>query len=319
MSSAPLVVIGNANVDLTTYVENAPERGETVLGTGFSIGMGGKGANQAVAAARAGADVAFIGCIGEDAFGDMILDALTTEGLDLEHLARVPGPSGVASIYVESGGANRIAVFTGASGTIDGPLAQTTVSAQSGMRILVSQLEIDIAAVSQALSSARSLGAITVVNTAPAQALSPEILANTTWLVANEVEIATVLAGAGIRLDATPELSDILGAIDTWAGALGCNLVVTVGEHGAVGYQADSEAFHYKTAPVTAEDTVGAGDCCVGYFAALLSEGLSWQQALAGGVIAAGDSVTRAGAQSSYPTRDQAPTIRAQAIAAHFA
>lgn len=317
MSSASLVVIGNANVDLTTYVTTAPERGETVIGTGFSIGMGGKGANQAVAAARAGAHVAFIGRIGEDAFGDMVLEALTGEGLDLEHLSRVPVPSSVASIYVESGGANRIAVFSGASGTLDGPQARAIVSAQSGLKILVSQLEIDTAVAGQALAAARELGATTILNTAPARVLPPDVLANTSWLVANEVEIATVLGGVGLQLEAAPELGEILGNIHHWAAALGCNLVVTAGEHGAVGYQEGSEVFHYRTDPVVATDTVGAGDCCVGYFAALLSEGLTWQQALAGGVIAATDSVTRVGAQSSYPTTDQAAAIRARAIAAH--
>lgn len=316
MSSAPLVVIGNANVDLTTYVTNAPERGETVIGTGFSIGMGGKGANQAVAAARAGAHVAFIGRVGEDAFGDMVLEALTGEGLDLEHLARVPVPSSVASIYVESGGANRIAVFSGASGTLDGDGARAIVSAQTNLKILVSQLEIDVSVAAEALAAARELGATTILNTAPASVLSADILANTTWLIANEVEIATVLAGVGLQLDAAPELSDILANIGTWANALGCNVVVTAGEHGAVGYQEGFDVFHCRTDPVVAEDTVGAGDCCVGYFAALLSEGLPWQQALAGGVIAAGDSVTRAGAQSSYPTKDQSATIRAQAVTA---
>lgn len=319
MSSAPLVVIGNANVDLTTYVASAPERGETVLGTGFSIGMGGKGANQAVAAARAGASVALIGRVGEDAFGDMMLESLSTEGLDLENFTRVPGPSGIASIYVESGGANRIAVFTGASGTLDGPGASAAVSAQTGMKILVSQLEIDTAAVAKALSTARALGATTILNTAPAMVLPPDILANTTWLVANEVEIATVLAGVGVVVPTAPGLTDVLENIGAWAGSLGCHLVVTVGEHGAVGYQEGSGVFHHKTDPVVAEDTVGAGDCCVGYFAAFLSEGMPWQQALAGGVIAAGDSVTRTGAQSSYPAQCQSAAIRAQASASSYA
>jgi ribokinase len=310
MSSAPLVVIGNANVDLTTYLESAPERGETVLGTGFSIGMGGKGANQAVAAARAGAHVAFIGRVGDDAFGEMVTQALTTEGLDLTHLQQVPGPSGVASIYVESGGANRIAVFTGASGTLDGPAASAAVASHEGMKIIVSQLEIDLDAVAAALSGARRMGATTILNTAPAKALPAEILQNTTWLVANEVEIATVLGGVGVSCSPAPDVDEVVSNIADWSSALGCDLVVTVGEHGAVGYQSGSAVFHYVADPVIAQDTVGAGDCCVGYFAAFLSAGLPWQQALAGGVIAASDSVTRPGAQSSYPPREDADKIR---------
>lgn len=317
MSRSPLVVIGNANVDLTTYLAHAPERGETVLGTGFSIGMGGKGANQAVAAARAGGDVAFIGRVGEDIFADMVVDTLTAEGLDLESLARVPGPSGVASIYVESGGANRIAVFPGASGTLDGAQARAAVAAHPNIAILVSQLEINTGAVAAALEAARAQGAITILNTAPAMALSADILRNTTWLVANEIEISTVLAGAGVIVSSTPELGEIRDNITAWAQALGCHLVVTVGEQGAVGYAAGSGVFHYRGNPVVAEDTVGAGDCCVGYFAAFLAAGMPWQQALAGGVIAASDSVTRPGAQSSYPARSESPSILAQAKLAY--
>jgi ribokinase len=317
MSHSPLVVIGNANVDLSTYVDQVPEKGETVIGTGFSIGMGGKGANQAVAAARAGADVAFIGRIGDDVFGDMVLDTLTSEGLNLESLARVPGSSGVASIYVESGGANRIVVFPGASGTLDGPQARTAVASHSEIKILVSQLEINTEAVTAALEAARAQGALTILNTAPAMALSAEILQNTTWLVANEVEIATVLAGAGVTISTAPELSEVLENIGHWAVSLGCNVLVTLGDQGAVGYESGSEVFHYRANPVVAEDTVGAGDCCVGYFAAFLAQGMPWQQALAGGVIAASDSVTRPGAQSSYPGRQQSLSIHARAQASY--
>lgn len=317
MPTPQLVVIGNANVDLTTYLESAPEQGETVLGTGFSIGMGGKGANQAVAAARAGAEVAFIGRIGEDAFGDMVLANLSAEGLRLDALARVPGPSGVASIYVESGGANRIAVFPGASGTLDGQATTAAVAAQGGMTILVSQLEISRDAVAAALGAARAAGAITILNTAPAVALPADILANTTWLIANEVEIATVLDGVGVEVSKTPDLDEVLGSIAQWSSALGCHVIVTVGDQGAVGYRAGDAVCHVRTEPVVATDTVGAGDCFVGYFAALLSEGVAWQHALAGGVIAAGESVLTAGAQSSYPARDRAHTIRARALASY--
>lgn len=313
MSHSPLVVIGNANVDLSTYLDQVPEQGETVLGTGFSIGMGGKGANQAVAAARAGADVAFIGRIGDDVFGDMVLDTLTSEGLNLESLARVPGSSGVASIYVESGGANRIVVFPGASGTLDGAQARAAIASHSDIKILVSQLEINSEAVAASLDAARAQGALTILNTAPAMALSAKILQNTTWLIANEVEISTVLAGAGVTISTAPELGEVVDNIGHWAAALGCNLVVTLGEQGAVGYESGSEVFHYRGNPVVAQDTVGAGDCCVGYFAAFLAKGMPWQQALAGGVIAASDSVTRPGAQSSYPGRQQSLSIHALA------
>jgi ribokinase len=314
MPHAPLVVIGNANVDLTTYMHLAPEVGETVLGHNFSIGMGGKGANQAVAAARAGAQVSFIGRVGEDAFGDMVITALGTEGLELEHLARVPGPSGIASIYVEDGGANRIAVFAGASGTLSAGSASQAVDAHSEVKILVSQLEINQEAVEAALATARAKGAQTILNTAPALPVSEGILRNTTWLIANEVEIAAVLAGAGV---ATPEeisVEQVTAGIEDWANALGCHVIVTLGDQGAIGHVSGDGTFHFAAELVTAQDTVGAGDCFVGYFAAHLIEGMPWRNALAGGVLAARDSVTRAGAQSSYPDRSRAEYFRNRAL-----
>ncbi|MCF8549609.1 MAG: ribokinase [Pontimonas sp.] len=314
MPHAPLVVIGNANVDLTTYLQRAPEVGETVLGHNFSIGMGGKGANQAVAAARAGAHVSFIGRIGEDAFGDMVINALTGEGLELEHLGRVPGPSGVASIYVEDGGANRIAVFTGASGTLTSDSAAKAVESHDGLKILVSQLEIDLHAVEAALATARAKGAQTILNTAPALPVSEGILRNTTWLIANEVEIAAVLAGAGVATPQEVSVDQVTAGIEEWAKALECHVIVTLGDQGAIGHVPGDGTFHFVAEPVTAQDTVGAGDCFVGYFAAHLIEGIPWRNALAGGVLAASDSVTRAGAQSSYPQRSRSEQFRNRAL-----
>ena len=314
MPHAPLVVIGNANVDLTTYVQRAPEVGETVLGHNFSIGMGGKGANQAVAAARAGAQVSFIGRIGEDAFGEMVITALGTEGLELEHLARVPGPSGIASIYVEDGGANRIAVFAGASGTLSAGSASQAVDAHSEVKILVSQLEINQEAVEAALATARAKGAQTILNTAPALPVSEGILRNTTWLIANEVEIAAVLGGAGVATPQEINLEQVTAGIEDWANALGCHVIVTLGDQGAIGHVSGDGTFHFAAEPVTAQDTVGAGDCFVGYFAAHLIEEMPWRNALAGGVLAASDSVTRAGAQSSYPDRSRAEYFRNRAL-----
>jgi ribokinase len=276
--------------------------------------MGGKGANQAVAAARAGAQVSFIGRIGEDAFGEMVITALGTEGLELEHLARVPGPSGIASIYVEDGGANRIAVFAGASGTLSAGSASQAVDAHSEVKILVSQLEINQQAVEAALATARAKGAQTILNTAPALPVSEGILRNTTWLIANEVEIAAVLAGAGVATPQEINLEQVTAGIEDWANALGCHVIVTLGDQGAIGHVSGDGTFHFAAEPVTAQDTVGAGDCFVGYFAAHLIEEMPWRNALAGGVLAASDSVTRAGAQSSYPDRSRAEYFRNRAL-----
>jgi len=198
MSTPDIVVLGNANVDLTTYVEHAPAEGETVIGHDFSIGMGGKGANQAVAAARAGSEVAFIGRRGDDSFGDMIHSALSAEGLHLEHLVQVPGPSGNATIYVEDSGANRIAVFLGASATMAADSASDAVASMSGARYFVSQFEVEQEIVLAGLQAAGDHGMIRVLNTAPYAPLIPGITANTDWLIANEVEMEGLLSEVGI-------------------------------------------------------------------------------------------------------------------------
>ena len=301
MSTPDIVVLGNANLDLTTYMEHAPAEGETVIGHDFSIGMGGKGANQAVAAARAGSEVAFIGRRGDDSFGDMIHSALSAEGLHLEHLVQVPGPSGNATIYVEDSGANRIAVFLGASATMTADSASDAVASLSGARYFVSQFEVKQEIVLAGLQAAGDHGMIRVLNTAPYAPLIPGITGNTDWLIANEVEIEGILAEAAIdaTIDASP--AELESSIPEWSAALGCNLVVTLGSKGAVGFAADDGAFFAEAPVVSAVDTVGAGDCFVGYFLSLMGHGHHWQGALQGAVAAASESVQRPGAQSSTP------------------
>ena len=318
MSDASIVVIGNANVDLTTYLKRAPETGETVLGHGFSIGMGGKGANQAVAAARAGATVCFLGRVGNDAFGDQVVTALTSEGLDLTQMDRVDTDTAVASIYVEDSGANRIAVYPGASGTLTGAEIETAVEHCDGGGILVSQLEVDHQVVLAALTAATNKQMVTVLNIAPFNVLAPGILDHTTWLIANEVELEGVMGSLGVTLSLEGmSVDDVCEAISSWSEKLGCHLIITLGEQGAVGFM-DGACFSYTAYATQAIDTVGAGDCFVGYFVALLDQRLPWQQALAGGVIAATQSVQSPGAQSSYPSRSDAAAIKDQATSVTF-
>lgn len=313
MGAPNIVVLGNANVDLTTYVGHAPAEGETVIGHDFSIGMGGKGANQAVAAARAGSEVAFIGRRGDDSFGDMIHSALTAEGLHLEHLAQVPGPSGNATIYVEDNGANRIAVFLGASATLTPNDATAAITSLSGARYFVSQLEVDQQIVLAGLQAAGDAGMIRVLNTAPYSSLISGVTENTDWLIANEVEMEGLLREAGITASLAAPLSELTTAIHDWSETLDCNLVVTLGSQGALGFTAEDGAFFAEAPAVNAVDTVGAGDCFVGYFVSLLSDGHHWQGALKGAVTAASESVQKPGAQSSYPSRGDAETFRAVA------
>lgn len=310
MDRPRVIVIGNANIDLTSYVDVFPQEGETVLSSDFSVGMGGKGANQAVACRRAGSPTALIGAIGHDTFGEMMWEGLSNESLVLDHLHRLDTPSGIAAIMVEPSGANQIAVFVGASGMLTGDVAEKAITDMSEAQFFVSQLEIPLDVVSHAIQHAKKLGMTTVINTAPYRQIDRELLHATDWIIANEGEAQALLIDNGLDADVGEDPEIILEQIPSWSTALGVNLVITVGARGAVGYAAGEKSFHANPPPVTAVDTVGAGDCFTGYFVALLDQGFAWQQALAGAVHAATRSVESLGAQSSYP---------AAADAAHFA
>ncbi len=314
MSAGPrMVVLGNSNVDLTSYVTHSPAEGETVLAQSFVIGMGGKGANQAVAAARAGGSVAFIGSIGRDSFGELTLDALSKEGLNLDWLLQTNSPTGVATISVDATGANRITVFLGASGDLTSESVADAVRHFSSAKIAVSQMEIDQAIVIAGLREARERGMTTVLNTAPYSRCGAELLECVDWLIANEVEAEALLGDLGdeVRLDLP--VSELLESMPRWAEAIGSDLVVTLGEKGAIGCRRGEPPFHAEAPAVKAVDTVGAGDCFVGYFARFLDSGSSWQGALIAAVHAAADSVTAPGAQSSYPSAETAAKYAALA------
>ena len=311
MDSPRVIVIGNANIDLTSYVDEFPQEGETVLSSGFSIGMGGKGANQAVACRRAGSPTALIGAIGRDTFGEVMWEGLSNESLTLDHLQRLDAPSGTATITVNPSGANQIAVFVGASGMVTPDMAEEAIGTMASAKFLVSQLEISPDVVTKAIHQAKSLGMTTVINTAPYRPLTTDLLEATDWIIANEGEAQALLRDAGLdaRVNDDPQVA--LEHIPAWSSALGVNLVITLGPRGAVGYAAGERSFHASAPPVSAVDTVGAGDCFTGYFVALLDQGFSWQQALTGAVHAASTSVEAPGAQSSYPAASDAVTFAA--------
>ena len=306
MDSPRVIVIGNANIDLTSYVDVFPQEGETILSSDFSIGMGGKGANQAVASRRAGSPTALIGAIGRDTFGEVMWEGLSNESLILDHLSRLDTPSGTATITVIPSGANQIAVFVGASGMVTPDMATQAISDMPAAKYLVSQLEISPEVVDRSIRHAKSLGMTTVINTAPYRSLSSELLEATDWIIANEGEAEALLRDSGLNAEVGENPEVIRDQMPSWSEALGVNLVITLGPRGAVGCASDGNAFHASAPPVTAVDTVGAGDCFTGYFVALLDQGFSWQQALTGAVHAASRSVESPGAQSSYPAETDA-------------
>jgi ribokinase len=290
--SSEILVVGSLNMDLVVRAAHLPQPGETVLGDFFATFPGGKGANQAVAAARMGAAVKMVGCIGADAFGQLLLESLQESGVDT-HLVSVvqDAPTGVALISVEASGENTIVVVPGANARLlPADLPRLTPDLDQA-RVLVVQLETPLDTVSAALNMASRAGVITVLNAAPAQKLPPEILVNLDYLIVNEIELFAVSASAGLSMPAVCQQ-----LLERGVG----QVVVTLGAQGVYACSPAGE-FQQPAFPVSAVDTTAAGDAFVGAFAAALARGLELSAALSWGNAAGALAVTKAGAQPSLP------------------
>jgi ribokinase len=287
---AGIAVLGSANMDLVAYVRVAPARGETVTGQSFRTVPGGKGANQAIAAARAGGGVAMIGAVGDDEFGPQLRGALDGAGVGTGQLRTVPGPSGIAQIVVDGEGHNAIVVVPGANGTVTALTPQDEAAIGAAGALLL-QLELPLPGVLAGARAARARGVRTVLTPAPAQPLPDELLAVTDLLVPNEHEAAALsgerdpYAAARALLDAVPEVVITLGA----AGCL----------HAARG----RKPLAVPALAARAVDTTAAGDTFVGALAVALGEGRDTADALAWATAASALSVERPGASSSMPDR----------------
>jgi ribokinase len=296
-----VAVVGSCNIDLIAYAARIPGPGETILGDRFAMGFGGKGANQAVMAARLGASVSMIGALGDDLYAQMTLRNFADQGVDAANVARLPGSSGVAPIWVESDGTNRIIVVPGANALVDGRTAAAAIEGLASVDVVAGQLEIPQAATLRAFAAARARGATTVLTPAPAAPLDPDLLAVTDWLAPNELEL-DVLAGGAIADDD----DRLIG----YAAGAGVRLVVTRGARGAVLVEAGTIT-RLPAPPVDAIDTTGAGDAFVGGFVVGLASGASSVGAVRLGIACASDSVQRPGTQASYPDRRRAAELRA--------
>ncbi|MFH8804751.1 ribokinase [Streptomyces sp. NPDC017936] len=287
-----IVVLGSTNMDLVAYVEKAPQRGETVTGHRFRTIPGGKGANQAIAAAHAGATVSLIGAVGNDSFGTRLRSTLEHSGVDTDHLRTVEGPSGTAHIVVDDEGGNAIVVVPGANGTVD-HLAPGDEGLIAGADALLLQLEIPLPAVVAGARAARAHGVRTILTPAPARPLPPELLDAVDLLVPNEHEAATLTGRTDPReaalalLDSVPEV------------------VVTLGAAGSLYAARGGEPLTVPAPHVTAVDSTGAGDTFAGALAVALGEGRPVPQALAWAAAAAALSVQRPGASASMPCRSE--------------
>ncbi|WP_372983709.1 ribokinase [Microbacterium sp.] len=283
-----VVVLGSANMDLVVRQPRLPRPGETIWGSGFSAIPGGKGLNQAVAAARGGADVAFLGCVGDDAFGSDLRACLRLEGIDDRGLERVLGPTGTAHVSVLDDGENAIVVVPGANHAVDA-LDDGMLAAISSARCLVAQLERPVPLVHAAFRAARDRGVSTVLTPAPVTVLPPGLLELTDILVPNAGE-ARELAGADDDLEAARMLSRSAATVVMTRGADGA----VVAERGEI----VSEVPARRVVPV---DTTAAGDTFVGTLVARLVAGSALPRALEAASIAASIAVTRAGATTSMP------------------
>ena len=295
-----IAVVGSLNIDLIAYIQRVPNAGETLIGDDFQMGFGGKGANQAVMAARLGASVSMVGALGDDVYADMTFENLERQDVAARHVARVRGSSGVAPIWVEPDGSNRIIVIPGANDLVDPDTAAAAIRSMTGVGAVIGQLEIPQRVTLAAFRAAREVGATTILNPAPAAPIDPELFTIADWLIPNEHELALV-AGGAIDLDDDQ-------ALIACARRLGPQLVVTLGARGAAVVGLD-RVDRLPATPVQAVDSTGAGDGFVGSFAFGLASGLDEVRASRLGIACASDSVTRHGTQSSYASPEQARAI----------
>ena len=297
MRPAVIVVVGSAMMDLTAYADVLPEPGQTLAGQLFTTGFGGKGANQAVMAAHCGAQVHFIGKLGDDVFGAAIASNFVNVGINSENVESGATPTGVAHIWVDGAGENRIIIIPGANHEIDVSKAINAINSIENLSIVIGQCEIKQEVTLAAFKAAKARGCITILNPAPYQALSTELLELTDWIIPNETEFR--------ELHGTlPSNDEILKSFRP-----GKSTIVTLGSEGAV-YISPTAELHRVSAPkVTAVDTTGAGDAFVGSFAYALASGKAPIDAMKFGVSIASLSVTEKGAQSSYPDQTEIATL----------
>ena len=320
-------VFGSVNMDLVAYVAAAPGRGETVTGRAFRMIPGGKGANQAIAAARAGAPVTFIGAVGDDAFGPRLRETLLAAGVEVGHLRTVPGPSGIAHIVVDDDGGNSIIVVPGANGQMTGP-TEAELAAIARTDVLLLQLELPLEAVVAAAREAKTIGGgdaepytvgagprpharagggtrggspVSVILTpAPARPLPDELLGAVDVLVPNEHEAAAITGVA----DPERALDALLERVP--------EVVITLGARGALYGSRDGERLHVPAVEVKAVDTTAAGDTFAGALAVARAEGRPPAQALRFAAAAAALSVQREGASTSMPSRAEIEVLLAE-------
>ncbi|MBL0370434.1 ribokinase [Rhizobium sp. KVB221] len=289
-----ITVLGSINMDLIATVFRLPKPGETLAGDNFVTAPGGKGANQALAARRAGADVTMAGACGEDEFAVPALTYLRYDGVGLDRVRNASAATGVALIFVGGDGENVIVIISGANGLVSVQDAEAAVGAMARGDTLMLQLEIPPATIEAALISARAKGIRTILNTAPLTADAPRLAALADIVIANETEFELLVGRAGLDADARE-----LAMLD-YGRKAGQTVIVTLGADGVVAAR-DGKLARAPSLKVDPIDTVGAGDTFCGYFAAGLDAGLKFETALRRAAAAGSLACTKPGAQPSIP------------------
>lgn len=291
-------MVGSCMTDLITTVARMPVMGETLPGTSFSIGFGGKGANQAVAAARLGASVALVACLGDDDFGRATLDNLNAEGIDARFVRMLAGAtSGVAPITVQEDGQNIVLIVPGANERMDTDSVRDAARLIKGARVVLCQLEIPDEPVLAAFRAARSNGVRTILNPAPARELPQEIVALADVIVPNETELEIL---TGVSAETPKEIEEGARRLRSRPDQV---VIVTLGARGAWVLDGDS-SYRVEAETARAVDTTGAGDAFVGTLAAMLAREVPLSEAIALSCRVATESVKRAGTQTSFPRAD---------------
>jgi len=295
-----IIVAGSLNMDLVVRSPRHPKPGETLLGGDFHTFPGGKGANQAVAAARVGAMTSMIGRVGQDAFGDALLGNLRQNGVETKHVLQDGGATGVALITVSDDGQNTIVVAQGANALLSTEDIDRAIALFTPGSVLLTQLEVPIATIAYAVEVAKTHGVIVLLNPAPAQPLDKSLLRMVDYLVPNQHELA-LLTGE----------EEIGSGVDALRSLGVRNVLVTLGGEGSL---LASETTRLQTPAFSVQpvDTTAAGDAFVGAFGAALAAGRSTTEAVRWGTAAGAISVTRTGAQPSLPTRAEVEALLAE-------
>ena len=287
-----ICVVGSANIDQISYVQRIPIDGETIFGDSYQMGFGGKGANQAVMAGLLGADTFMIACLGTDVYKDMTINNFKDKNVKTDFIQIVDGSSGVAPIWVDSNGQNRIIVIAGANEQIDSNKVIKSLEEIGNVSLIVGQAEIPMKVNYEVFKFAKENNITTIFNPAPGRLLDKQFLTNVDWLIPNETEFE-IISNTNLTRENILKFSNKINS----------KLIVTLGEDGAI-FVNDDKVEEFKAPSVDVIDTTGAGDAFVGAFSYAISENYLVSEAINFAINKASLSVTKKGTQSSYSSSE---------------